>query len=66
VCVLLRPQHPSLSDLDTGLGFDSQIVVKVNAPQLLRSTSPRAAGTASTSRWVRMFDCYQRAEGRYS
>ncbi|MFJ4770153.1 Rv2578c family radical SAM protein [Streptomyces uncialis] len=59
-----RKSHSYL-DLDTGLGFDSQIVVKVNAPQLLR----RQLGS---HRWqgehVAMgtnVDCYQRAEGRY-
>ncbi|MFI8192745.1 Rv2578c family radical SAM protein [Streptomyces sp. NPDC085946] len=59
-----RKTHGYL-DLDTGLGFDSQIVVKVNAPELLRRrlASPRwpgehiALGTNA--------DCYQRAEGRY-
>ncbi|MET9496534.1 Rv2578c family radical SAM protein [Streptomyces sp. NPDC006552] len=52
-------------DLDTGLGFDSQIVVKVNAPELLRRH-------LSSRRWhgdhIAMgtnVDCYQRAEGRY-
>ncbi|MEU6391595.1 Rv2578c family radical SAM protein [Streptomyces sp. NPDC046939] len=52
-------------DLDTGLGFDSQIVVKVNAPELLR----RQLGSR---RWLgdhiamgTNVDCYQRAEGRY-
>jgi DNA repair photolyase len=30
-----RKTHSYL-DLDTGLGFDSQIVVKGNAPELLR------------------------------
>lgn len=52
-------------DLDTGVGFDSQIVVKVNAPELLRHK-------LASSRWqghhIAMgtnVDCYQRAEGRY-
>jgi DNA repair photolyase len=52
-------------DLDTGHDFDSQIIVKVNAPELLRrelaapqwNTEPIAMGTN--------VDCYQRAEGRY-
>ncbi|MFF4269391.1 Rv2578c family radical SAM protein [Streptomyces sp. NPDC001536] len=59
-----RKTHSYL-DLDTGLGFDSQIVVKTNAPELLR----RQLGS---SRWqgehIAMgtnVDCYQRAEGRY-
>ncbi|WP_172386250.1 Rv2578c family radical SAM protein [Streptomyces sp. MNP-20] len=59
-----RKTHSYL-DLDTGLGFDSQIVVKVNAPDLLRRelTSPRWHGdhiAMGTN-----VDCYQRAEGRY-
>ncbi|MFI6403793.1 Rv2578c family radical SAM protein [Streptomyces sp. NPDC050548] len=59
-----RKSHSYL-DLDTGLGFDSQIVVKVNAPELLR----RQLGSR---RWLgehiamgTNVDCYQRAEGRY-
>ncbi|WP_328446411.1 Rv2578c family radical SAM protein [Streptomyces sp. NBC_00386] len=59
-----RKTHSYL-DLDTGLGFDSQIVVKVNAPELLRRQ-------LASSRWhgehIAMgtnVDCYQRAEGRY-
>ncbi|WP_016908060.1 Rv2578c family radical SAM protein [Streptomyces xiaopingdaonensis] len=59
-----RKTHSYL-DLDTGADFDSQIVVKTNAPELLR----RELGS---SRWrgehVAMgtnVDCYQRAEGRY-
>ncbi|MFE2383030.1 Rv2578c family radical SAM protein [Streptomyces misionensis] len=59
-----RKTHGYL-DLDTGIGFDTQIVVKVNAPEVLR----RQLGS---TRWhgdhVAMgtnVDCYQRAEGRY-
>ncbi|MFC9810220.1 Rv2578c family radical SAM protein [Streptomyces griseoaurantiacus] len=59
-----RKTHSYL-DLDTGLDFDSQIVVKVNAPELLRRqlASPRWHGehiAMGTN-----VDCYQRAEGRY-
>ncbi|CQR60758.1 Rv2578c family radical SAM protein [Streptomyces leeuwenhoekii] len=59
-----RKTHGYL-DLDTGLGFDTQIVVKVNAPELLRRqlASPRWQGdhiAMGTN-----VDCYQRAEGRY-
>ncbi|MEV5433386.1 Rv2578c family radical SAM protein [Streptomyces sp. NPDC052701] len=59
-----RRTHSHL-DLDTGLGFDTQIVVKVNAPELLRRqlASPRWRGehiAMGTN-----VDCYQRAEGRY-
>ncbi|MGW7254361.1 Rv2578c family radical SAM protein [Streptomyces sp. NPDC054834] len=59
-----RKTHSYL-DLDTGIGFDTQIVVKVNAPELLRHqlASPRWQGehvAMGTN-----VDCYQRAEGRY-
>jgi DNA repair photolyase len=59
-----RKTHSYL-DLDTGHDFDSQIVVKVNAPELLRRelAAPRWRGdhiAMGTN-----VDCYQRAEGRY-
>ena len=59
-----RRTHTYL-DLDSGHDFDSKIVVKVNAPALLRKelASPRWAGEP-----VAMgtnTDPYQRAEGRY-
>lgn len=59
-----RRTHSYL-DLDTGEGFDSQIVVKVNAPELIRKelSGPRWHGqhiAMGTN-----VDCYQRAEGRY-
>ncbi|MEW2166903.1 Rv2578c family radical SAM protein [Streptomyces sp. NPDC007084] len=59
-----RKTHSYL-DLDTGLGFDSQIVVKVNAPELLRR---RLASQRWHGEHIAMgtnVDCYQRAEGRY-
>ena len=59
-----RSTHSYL-DLDTGRDFDSQIVVKVNAAELLRRelSAPRWQGehiAMGTN-----VDCYQRAEGRY-
>jgi DNA repair photolyase len=59
-----RGTHEYL-DFDTGRDFDSQIVVKVNAPELVRRelAAPRWAGehiAMGTN-----VDCYQRAEGRY-
>ncbi|GAA3647839.1 Rv2578c family radical SAM protein [Streptomyces sp. S1A] len=59
-----RRSHGYL-DLDTGTGFDTQIVVKTNADRLLRRelASPRWPGhhiAMGTN-----VDCYQRAEGRY-
>ncbi|MFF0359872.1 Rv2578c family radical SAM protein [Streptomyces sp. NA02536] len=59
-----RKTHGYL-DLDTGLGFDSQIVVKTNAPELLRH---RLASRSWRGEHIAMgtnVDCYQRAEGRY-
>ncbi|GAA3007835.1 Rv2578c family radical SAM protein [Streptomyces fulvorobeus] len=59
-----RKTHSYL-DLDTGLGFDSQIVVKINAVELLSRhlASPRWHG-AHIAMGTNV-DCYQRAEGRY-
>jgi DNA repair photolyase len=59
-----RGTHTYL-DFDAGHDFDSQIVVKVNAPELVRRelAAPRWAGehiAMGTN-----VDCYQRAEGRY-
>ena len=59
-----RNSHTYL-DLDAGHDFDTKVVVKVNAPQLLRAklASPRWPGehiAMGTN-----VDCYQRAEGRY-
>jgi DNA repair photolyase len=59
-----RNTHTYL-DLDAGLDFNSKVVVKVNAPGLLRTAlaSPRWQGehiAMGTN-----VDCYQRAEGRY-
>ncbi|NEA59821.1 radical SAM protein [Streptomyces sp. SID13666] len=59
-----RKTHSYL-DLDTGLDFDSQIIVKVNAPELLRK---ELAGPRWQGQHIAMgtnVDCYQRAEGRY-
>jgi len=59
-----RHTHTYL-DLDAGADFDRQIVVKVNAPELLRRE-------LAAPRWKRAHlamgtnvDVYQRAEGRY-
>jgi DNA repair photolyase len=59
-----RNTHSYL-DLDTGADFNSKVVVKVNAPELLQKklASPRWDGehiAMGTN-----VDCYQRAEGRY-
>ncbi|MFI7007689.1 Rv2578c family radical SAM protein [Streptomyces sp. NPDC050145] len=52
-------------DLDTGLGFDSQIVVKVNAPTLLRHHLASRRWHGDHIAMGTNVDCYQRAEGRY-
>ncbi|MEV3857214.1 Rv2578c family radical SAM protein [Streptomyces sp. NPDC050095] len=52
-------------DLDTGLGFDSQIVVKVNAPELLRRHLASRRWHGDHIAMGTNVDCYQRAEGRY-
>jgi DNA repair photolyase len=59
-----RNTHTYL-DLDAGHDFDTQVVVKVNAPELLRKE-------LAAPRWRRQpiamgtnVDVYQRAEGRY-
>ncbi|HEY3957691.1 MAG TPA: intein-containing Rv2578c family radical SAM protein [Streptosporangiaceae bacterium] len=59
-----RNTHTYL-DLDAGLDFDSKIVVKVNAPELIRK---ELAATKWRGEHIAMgtnVDCYQRAEGRY-
>ncbi|MFF4694204.1 Rv2578c family radical SAM protein [Streptomyces chattanoogensis] len=59
-----RKTHTYL-DLDTGLDFDSQIVVKVNAPELLRRELTARRWHGDHIAMGTNVDCYQRAEGRY-
>ncbi|MGC5040768.1 Rv2578c family radical SAM protein [Streptomyces sp. DT190] len=59
-----RKTHSYL-DLDTGLGFDSQIVVKINAPELLRRQLASHRWRGEHIAMGTNVDCYQRAEGRY-
>ncbi|MEU8888011.1 Rv2578c family radical SAM protein [Streptomyces sp. NPDC048442] len=59
-----RKTHSYL-DLDTGLGFDSQIVVKTNAPELLRRRLGDRSWQGAHIAMGTNVDCYQRAEGRY-
>ncbi|AKZ59134.1 hypothetical protein SAM23877_6089 [Streptomyces ambofaciens ATCC 23877] len=56
-----RKTHSYL-DLDTGLGFDSQIVVKVNAPELLRRQLASHRWQGEHVAMGTNVDCYQRAE----
>ncbi|MEO3762198.1 Rv2578c family radical SAM protein [Streptomyces sp. B5E4] len=59
-----RKTHGYL-DLDTGRGFDSQIVVKVNAAELLRRELASRRWRGEHIAMGTNVDCYQRAEGRY-
>lgn len=59
-----RKTHSYL-DLDTGLGFDSQIVVKINAPEVLARQLGSARWQGAHIAMGTNVDCYQRAEGRY-
>ncbi|MGX4688908.1 Rv2578c family radical SAM protein [Streptomyces sp. JNUCC 63] len=59
-----RKTHGYL-DLDTGLGFDTQIVVKVNAPDLLRRQLASRRWQGEHIAMGTNVDCYQRAEDRY-
>jgi DNA repair photolyase len=59
-----RGTHSYL-DLDTGLDFDSKIVVKVNAAELARKELSRPRWPGEHVAMGTNVDCYQRAEGRY-
>jgi len=59
-----RPTHRYL-DLDTGEGFDRDIVVKVNVVDVLRRELARPTWTRETVSLGTNTDPYQRAEGRY-
>lgn len=59
-----RKTHSYL-DLDTGLDFDSQIVVKINAAELLRRHLASHRWHGAHIAMGTNVDCYQRAEGRY-
>jgi DNA repair photolyase len=52
-------------ELDTGEGFDREIVVKVNLVQLLRKEVARASWRRERVAMGTNTDPYQRAEGRY-
>jgi DNA repair photolyase len=59
-----RKTHTYL-DLDAGRDFDSRIVVKVNAPELLRRELVRPTWAGEHIAMGTNTDPYQRAEGRY-
>ena len=52
-------------ELDPGAGFDSEIVVKVNAPQVVAREVARRSWTREHVALGTNTDPYQRAEGRY-
>jgi DNA repair photolyase len=59
-----RSSHNYL-ELDSGHDFDSKVVVKVNAPQLLRAKLASPGWAGEHIAMGTNVDCYQRAEGRY-
>jgi DNA repair photolyase len=59
-----RNTHTYL-DLDAGRDFDTKIVVKVNAPEMLRAKLASPSWTGEHIAMGTNVDCYQRAEGRY-
>jgi DNA repair photolyase len=59
-----RNTHTYL-DLGAGLDFDTKVVVKVNAPDLLRRELARKSWRGQPVAMGTNVDCYQRAEGRY-
>src|SRR5215813_5912235 len=59
-----RNSHTYL-DLDSGHDFDSKIVVKVNAPDLVRKELAAPKWRGEHIAMGTNVDCYQRAEGRY-
>jgi hypothetical protein len=59
-----RNTHTYL-DLDAGHDFDTKIIVKVNAAELLRRELAAPSWTGAPIAMGTNVDCYQRAEGRY-
>ncbi len=59
-----RNTHTYL-DLDAGADFDSKVIVKVNAPELLRKKLASPGWQGEHIAMGTNVDCYQRAEGRY-
>ena len=60
-----RPTHEYL-DLDCGIDFDTQIVVKTNVAEVLRRELARPSWQRETVALGTNTDPYQRAEGRYA
>jgi DNA repair photolyase len=59
-----RNSHTYL-DLDAGADFDTKVVVKVNAPELVRKKMASPGWQGEHIAMGTNVDCYQRAEGRY-
>jgi DNA repair photolyase len=59
-----RNSHTYL-DLDAGADFDTKVVVKVNAPELVRKKMASPGWSGEHIAMGTNVDCYQRAEGRY-
>jgi DNA repair photolyase len=59
-----RNSHTYL-DLDAGNDFNTKVVVKVNAPELVRKKLASAKWAGEHIAVGMNVDCYQRAEGRY-
>jgi DNA repair photolyase len=59
-----RNSHTYL-DLDSGADFDTKVVVKVNAPELVRKKMASPGWSGEHIAMGTNVDCYQRAEGRY-
>ena len=59
-----RNSHSYL-ELDTGADFDTKVVVKVNAPELVRKKMASPSWLGEHIAMGTNVDCYQRAEGRY-
>jgi DNA repair photolyase len=59
-----RNTHTYL-DLDPGHDFDTKVVVKINAPALLRRELASPSWAGDHIAMGTNVDCYQRAEGRY-
>jgi DNA repair photolyase len=59
-----RNSHTYL-DLDAGADFDTKVVVKVNAPELVRKKMGSPSWQGEHIAMGTNVDCYQRAEGRY-
>ena len=51
--------------MDAGRDFDSRVIVKVNAPELLRKKLASPGWAGEHIAMGTNVDCYQRAEGRY-